>query len=158
MMADVFTPKKRSDVMSRIRASGNRATELRMVALFRRHAITDWRRHDKRVFGKPDFAFWSERVAVFADGCFWHRHKGCSKMYVPKTGRRGLQFWLHKFERNVARDRKVRRQLRSKGWKVLRVWECQLGDRNWANIARRVQRARKGRRRRQTRVGRVKKR
>ena len=55
-MADVFSRQKRSLVMSRIRASGNRDTELRMIALFRQHRITGWRRN-ARVFGKPDFVF-----------------------------------------------------------------------------------------------------
>src|ERR1051325_7887302 len=88
-MADVFTREKRSAVMSRIRASGNRDTELRMIALFRRHRITGWRRN-ARIFGKPDFVFSRENVAVFIDGCFWHRHKGCKVSYTPKSR---SEFW-----------------------------------------------------------------
>ena len=52
--------------MSRIRGSGNRDTELRMIALFRAHRISGWRRK-QRLLGKPDFVFPRERVAVF--GC-----------------------------------------------------------------------------------------
>lgn len=55
-MPDVFTKAKRSEVMSRIRGSGNKDTELRLIALFREHGITGWRRK-ARVFGKPDFVF-----------------------------------------------------------------------------------------------------
>jgi DNA mismatch endonuclease, patch repair protein len=75
-MPDVFSRTKRSQVMSRIRASGNRDTELRMVELFRRGGISGWRRN-ARVFGKPDFVFPRDKIAVFVDGCFWHRHTGC---------------------------------------------------------------------------------
>src|SRR5262249_53111478 len=99
-----------------------------------------------------------DKVAVFTDGCFWHRHKGCSKAYVPKSGARGLEFWFRKFDNNVARDKLVTRVLRGKGWKVLRVWECQLHPRNWTKIARRIQLARKAPRKRQTTVGRVRRR
>jgi DNA mismatch endonuclease (patch repair protein) len=70
--------------MSRIRSRANRDTELRMIALFRERGITGWRRNG-RVFGKPDFVFPSDRIAVFVDGCFWHRHRGCKFAYTPKS-------------------------------------------------------------------------
>ena len=63
-MPDVFTKAKRSAVMARIRSRGNRDTELRMIELFRAGGITGWRRQ-QRVFGKPDFVFPKQRVAVF---------------------------------------------------------------------------------------------
>ena len=71
-MADVFTQAKRSEVMSRIRSRGNRDTELALAKLFRRHGITGWRRN-QHVFGKPDFIFPKLHMAVFVDGCFWHK-------------------------------------------------------------------------------------
>jgi DNA mismatch endonuclease (patch repair protein) len=140
-MADLFTPAKRSDVMSRIRARGNRDTELRMIGLLRRYGITGWRRHTQ-VFGRPDFAFSREKLAVFVDGCFWHRHRGCKFAYTPKSR---LEFWLPKFGNNVARDKIVTRTLRKDGWKVLRVWECQLNQRHWPKIARQIARLREKR-------------
>jgi DNA mismatch endonuclease (patch repair protein) len=121
-MPDVFTKAKRSAVMALIRSRGNRATELRLIALMREHGITGWRRNAP-VFGKPDFVFRCERVAVFVDGCFWHRHRGCKYAYTPKSR---LEFWLPKFARNAERDREVTRVLRREGWKVVRVWECEL--------------------------------
>src|SRR6266516_4064293 len=133
-MADVFTPAKRSAVMSRIRASGNRDTELRMIALFRQQRITGWRR-GSRVFGKPDFVFPRQKIAVFVDGCFWHRHLGCKFAYTPKSR---LQFWLRKFDSNVARDKTVMRELRNTGWQILRIWECELNRAQWPKIARRI--------------------
>jgi len=136
-MSDIFTPAKRSAVMGAIRGKGNKDTELRMMALMRLHRITGWRRGVK-LTGKPDFVFRRGRVAVLVDGCFWHRHPGCKFTYTPK---RRLEFWLPKFERNVARDRLVTRTLRKAGWKVIRVWECDLAAKHWPKIARRLGRA-----------------
>jgi len=108
--------------MSRIRASGNRDTELRLIDLFRHFGVTGWRRN-QHVFGKPDFVFPKHRVAVFVDGCFWHRHAGCKFSYTPKSR---IEFWLPKFQKNVTRDRLVTRKLRKAGWRVIRIWECDL--------------------------------
>jgi DNA mismatch endonuclease, patch repair protein len=135
-MADVFSVEKRSAVMSRIQAKGNRDTELRLITLFCEAQIPGWRRN-KLVFGKPDFVFPSARVAVFVDGCFWHRHAGCKFCYTPKTR---VEFWLPKFERNVTRDRLVTRTLRKAGWKVVRIWECQLGAKNSHRAVSRIKR------------------
>jgi DNA mismatch endonuclease (patch repair protein) len=93
-----------------------------VIRLFRVSGINGWRRNAK-LFGKPDFVFPTHRVVVFVDGCFWHRHPGCKFCYTPKSR---MDFWLPKFERNVARDRLVTRTLRKTGWKVVRVWGCQL--------------------------------
>lgn len=136
-MADVFTVEKRSAVMARILGRGNDTTEVRMIALFRSHGIRGWRRNAK-LFGKPDFVFPRRRLAVFVDGCFWHRHSGCRYAYVPKSR---PEFWLRKFERNVERDGLVTRTLRRAGWRVVRVWECQLTARNAPRTVRRIERA-----------------
>jgi DNA mismatch endonuclease (patch repair protein) len=141
-MADVFTREKRSAVMSRIRSRGNRDTELRMIALLKANRITGWRRQ-MRVFGKPDFLFPREKVAVFIDGCFWHRHKGCRFSYTPKSR---SEFWLPKFERNIARDRLVTRTLRKGGWRVLRIWECELSASRRTWVLRKLQTALGGKR------------
>jgi DNA mismatch endonuclease (patch repair protein) len=137
-MPDVFTPEKRSQVMARIRGSGNKDTELRLMALFREHKITGWRRNRRAVFGRPDFVFPKKKLAVFVDGCFWHRHPGCRFAYTPKSR---LDFWLKKFEQNVARDRLVTRTLRKLGWKVIRVWECDLAKKRLRQTVGRIARA-----------------
>ena len=135
-MPDVFTREKRSSVMSKIRSAGNRNTELRMIALFKAAGIRGWRR-SVALFGKPDFVFPRERLAVFVDGCFWHRHNGCKFSYTPKTR---LEFWLPKFDQNIARDRLVTRTLRSQGWRVIRVWECSLTRKNLPRTAKQLKR------------------
>src|SRR5439155_20146703 len=133
-MPDVFTRTKRSQVMSRIRGTRNRDTELRMVSLLRSAKLTGWRRN-KKVFGKPDFIFPARRIALFVDGCFWHRHKGCKFSYTPKSR---SEFWLPKFQQNIARDRLVTRTLRKAGWQVVRIWECQLMRKKRGRVLRRL--------------------
>ena len=132
-MADVFTPTKRSQVMSRIRSEGNAETELRLIALFRAEGITGWRRNYD-LPGKPDFVFRKERLVIFVDGCFWH---GCPKHGRNPTSNR--DYWLQKLRRNRKRDTAVKRDILRLGWKVLRFWEHDLADRT--RVARLIIRA-----------------
>ena len=91
-----------------------------MAALFRAHGITGWRRH-LPLPGRPDFAFPKLRVVIFVDGCFWH---GCPRHGTqPRTNAR---FWREKIARNRQRDREVTRELRRRGWRVVRIWEHEL--------------------------------
>lgn len=133
---DVFSKAKRSLIMSRIRGSGNRDTELRMIALFRTYGISGWRR-GQPLFGKPDFVFRRGRIAVFVDGCFWH---GCPKPKHAPMPRNRAEWWAAKLARNKARDLLVTRTLRKQGWRVIRVWECDLAPKQWARIARAIAR------------------
>ena len=129
-MPDVFTKRKRSQVMSFIRGRGNKETEIVLLRLMRRHGITGWRRNQK-VFGKPDFVFSKLKLAVFVDGCFWH---GCPKHATqPKQN---AAFWAKKFAANKARDRLVTRRLRRSGWRVVRLWEHEL--RNAARCVKKI--------------------
>lgn len=133
-MTDVFSKAKRSEVMSRIRGSGNKATELALMRVFRNLDITGWRRRQP-VFGKPDFVFTRLRVAIFVDGCFWH---GC-----PKHGtrpRNNVAFWRSKLAANKNRDRLVARVLRKTGWRVMRIWEHELTRKNASRLETKIQR------------------
>lgn len=131
---DVFTKQKRSEVMSLIRGKGNFGTEQAILQLFRLNKVNGWRRH-LPLPGKPDFAFPRQKVAIFVDGCFWH---GCPKCYTrPKTNRK---FWDKKRADNTARDKRVDRQLREQGWRVIRIWEHSVGK-SPANCLKRIQRA-----------------
>ena len=119
-MADTLSKVRRSEVMSKIRSHGNKETEIALTIIFRRYKITGWRRN-QLVFGKPDFIFKKHNLAVFVDGCFWH---GCRRCFrAPKSNR---QFWRQKIARNRKRDVLVTRFLRTHGWKVLRIWQCDL--------------------------------
>ncbi len=125
--------------MSRVRGRGNLSTELRIIALMRAAGITGWRR-EAPLPGKPDFIFRPQKVAVFVDGCFWHRCPRHAR--VPKTR---VAFWSAKLARNAQRDRAVTRALHASGWTVLRVWECALArgraGRTMARITRALERS-----------------
>ncbi len=71
--------------------------------------------------GSPDFAHHRARWALFVHGCFWHRH-GCRATTTPTRNR---EFWEAKFERNRARDARAIEELRSEGYRVIVVWECE---------------------------------
>jgi DNA mismatch endonuclease (patch repair protein) len=135
MAADIFTPAKRSAVMSAVRGKGNKSTELRLVEIFRAQKITGWRRHAK-VFGSPDIVFPKLKLAVFVDGCFWH---GCPEHgTLPATNR---EFWETKITRNRERDREVNRELKKRGWRVLRLWEHELRKKREKTAVARLRRA-----------------
>lgn len=119
-MADVFSKKKRSQIMAAIRSNGNKATELKLISIFRANGIIGWRRNFK-LPGRPDFVFPRERLAIFVDGCFWH---GCKRhCRLPQINRR---YWQNKIARNEMRDRETGHCLRKIGWRVLRIWEHSL--------------------------------
>lgn len=84
--------------------------------------------------GTPDLANKSRHIAVFVNGCFFHRHR-CQRT-LPKTN---TAFWEAKFRRNVARDLRVRRRLWSMGYAVLVIWECEL-RKDRTRVRRRLQR------------------
>lgn len=67
---------------------------------------------------RADIVFRPSRVAVFVDGCFWHR---CPEHGTIPTNNR--EWWIAKLEKNVLRDRRIDAELRAEGWIPLRVWE-----------------------------------
>lgn len=136
---DVFEKAQRSEIMSRIRSHGNKATELALIRLFRLNSITGWRRR-QAIFGQPDFVFPRQRIALFVDGCFWHN---CPKHATKPVN--NAAFWKSKLRRNQLRDKLVTQTLRRSGWKVVRVWQHSLTKRNQNSCARRINRAIKAR-------------
>ena len=119
-MSDVFTKKKRSQVMAAVRSRGNKETELKLVAILRSAHVTGWRRHEP-LRGRPDFTFRRARVLIFVDGCFWH---GCPlHCRMPEDNR---EYWQRKISRNCSRDRATTKALKRSGWRVLRFWSHAL--------------------------------
>ena len=125
-MATCGASSQRSWHMSRIRARGNKTTEVRLRMLLVRSSIKGWRMHPPAVPGRPDFEFPRAGIAVFVDGCFWH---GCPRCFrrrrLPHNNR---PYWTAKVDRNRRRDRTVTRMLRRQGWRVVRLWEHSLRD------------------------------
>ena len=72
---------------------------------------------------KVDVVFVKAQVAVFMDGCFWHRCPEHATMPIRNRG-----YWLAKFQRNIDRDISNTEQLQQKGWRVMRIWEHELKD------------------------------
>jgi len=93
-----------------------------------------YRLHVKNLPGKPDLVLPARHAVIFMHGCFWHRHEGCKLARLPKSR---LDFWKTKLEANRQRDLYHQQQLLELGWRVLVVWECQLGD--MANASRIIQ-------------------
>ena len=98
--------------------------ELAVRKLLREAGYPGYRLQWKKVPGRPDIAYPGRKIAIFVNGCFWHRCPKCNPS-VPKTNR---EFWVEKFRRNVQRDQRKTEKLQSDGWKVLTVWECELKD------------------------------
>jgi len=81
--------------------------------------------HNRDLPGSPDIANRARKWAVFVHGCFWHRHVGCKRTTTPTRNR---SFWIEKFRANIARDARVQAVLRSEGYRVIVVWECETED------------------------------
>ena len=122
-MADIVDSKRRSQLMAGIRGRDT-APELAVRRIAHRMGLR-FRLHRKGLPGRPDLVFPKHRLAVFVHGCFWHRHEGCPFSHIPKTR---TAYWAEKFERNVARDKRNREALQCLGWRVVVIWECEVGD------------------------------
>ena len=111
---------KRSAMMARI---GPRDTQPELAVRRSLHKFGyRFRLHGRDLPGRPDIILPRHKTVVFVHGCFWHRHAGCKFAYSPKSR---IEFWAKKFEGNVARDERVRRELEGNGWRVLTIWECE---------------------------------
>jgi DNA mismatch endonuclease (patch repair protein) len=115
-----MSKSERSALMARIRGTDTKPEVIVRSALHR--AGFRFRLYTRTLPGRPDIVLPKHGVVIFVHGCFWHRH-GCSLSSEPSTRR---TFWSDKFARNVARDARNARALRTLGWRVLTVWECTL--------------------------------
>ena len=129
-MADIFTPEKRSWVMSRIRGT-NTKIDLKMKEELKKKK-TGFEMYPK-MFGSPDFIIRRHRIAIFCDGDFWHGYRYYEKKRPAK------KFWRDKIESNMRRDQRYTRKLRREGWSVLRFWEHDI-EKNPEKCMRRIER------------------
>jgi len=93
-----------------------------------------YRLHRRDLPRKPDMVFPKYRAVVFVNGCFWHMHN-CAHCRVPSSRR---AYWVAKMQRNAARDKRTRRELRRAGWQVMVIWECQIGSLREDRLRRRI--------------------
>lgn len=110
-----------SKVMSSIKAK-NTKPELALRKALCQNGLTGYRIHWKTVPGKPDISFPGRHIAIFVNGCFWHRCPFCNPPF-PKTHE---DFWRLKFEKNKKRDQIKIQELENLGWKAFVFWECQI--------------------------------
>ncbi len=118
-MADTFTVKIRSYVMSRVKSS-NTSPELTIRRILHKLGYR-YRINMTSIAGKPDIVFTKRKKIIFVHGCFWHQHAGCLSSVRPTSNR---EYWIKKLNRNIQRDIEVKTQLESDGWKILILWEC----------------------------------
>ena len=119
-MVDTISPEHRSWNMSRIKGKN---TKPELIVRSHLHKMGfRFRLHRKDLPGKPDIVLPKYRTVIFVHGCFWHRHKSCKYSYNPKSRKK---FWREKFEGNVERDERNRKELSSLDWRSVVVWECQ---------------------------------
>lgn len=121
--------------------SKNTKPELKVRAALRKAGLSGYRLHWKKAPGKPDICYPGRRVAIFVNGCFWHRCPHCG-LSMPKSN---VDFWEAKFARNRARDARDNALLVSGGWTVITIWECRLKkgcfDATMAELVRQISRA-----------------
>lgn len=82
-----------------------------------------YRVNNRRLPGSPDIVLKKYKTVVFIDGCFWHGHEGCRYFRIPKSN---VDFWRHKIAMNIARDYSNTVDLQLAGWRVIRIWECEI--------------------------------
>ena len=106
--------------------SANKAKDTKLETILRSalwiKGIRRYRLHWKRIPGSPDIAYPSKKVAVFVNGCYWHRCPHC-KPHFPRTID---SFWSNKFIANIERDKRKNDELAQLGWRVIIIWECQI--------------------------------
>lgn len=118
-MADVFSKKKRSEIMSRIR--GKETGIEKLVFTYLRKRKIYFKKHFAKAPGKPDIAIPSKKIAVFVNGDFWHGYRFASwRNRIPK------KYWRDKIATNIERDKKHYRFLQRHGWRVMKVWGHKL--------------------------------
>ncbi len=118
---DIWSPKKRSEVMSKI-LSRNTLPERRVRQMLTALGYR-YRLNVKSLPGKPDIVLRKHNSIILVHGCFWHLHPGCRDGTIPKTRR---EYWQGKLLRNRERDAQSIKKLKRQGWKVLRLWECEI--------------------------------
>lgn len=120
-MADVMTTEQRSRCMAAIKGKDTKPEMIVRKYLFSRGLR--YRANNRKLPGSPDIVLKKYKTVVFIDGCFWHGHEGCKYYRLPKTN---VDFWRHKIAMNIARDYANGVDLRLAGWRVIRVWECDI--------------------------------
>lgn len=102
--------------------SKNTGPELKVRAALRQAGFPGYRLNWDKAPGKPDICYPGRKIAIFVNGCFWHR---CPKCNLPPP-KHNAEYWVPKLNRNVERDLSNYHTLRHDGWHVIVIWECDI--------------------------------
>ncbi len=119
-MADNHSKEVRSMNMAHIRSTNSKPEEIVRKYLFSKGLR--YRKNVRSLPGKPDIVLRKYKTVVFVNGCFWHKHD-CGRFVMPSSN---VEYWTKKINSNVKRDKEQSELLKSQGWKVIVIWECQL--------------------------------
>lgn len=120
---DILSSSERSRIMGRIRSKD---TQPEMIVRRLVYSLGyRYRLHWNKLPGRPDLTFTRKHKVIFVHGCFWHRHRGCSKSRLPKSNR---AYWTPKLNANRARDQRTLKALARQGWDSLVIWECEIDN------------------------------
>ena len=120
-MTDVHDKNTRSHNMSMIKGK-NTKPEI-MVRKFLFYNGFRYRINYSKLPGKPDIVLPKYKTVIFVNGCFWHGHEGCRYFVIPKTRK---DWWMQKIGKTKERDSFIHTKLKSSGWRVIVIWECEL--------------------------------
>ena len=123
---DSLTKEHRSWNMSRIRSTDTKPEMI--VRSFLHKKGFRFRLHVKTLPGHPDIVLPKHKTVIEIRGCFWHRHPGCKSATTPSSN---IEFWQAKFKRNIERDKKNAEELKSLGWRLIVVWECEVSKKQF---------------------------
>lgn len=121
-MNDIYSARKRSDIMSRI--SGK---DTKPEGIVRKYLFSEgfrYRKHVSNLPGNPDLVLPKYKTVVFVHGCYWHGHH-CPRGKLPATN---TDFWREKIKRNKERDFKNYNELEKTGWQILIIWQCEISN------------------------------
>ena len=121
-VADIWDKSTRSRVMARIKGKNTKPEWVVRRFLFANGFR--FRLHVNTLPGHPDIVLPAYKTIVLVHGCFWHLHPGCKTAHIPASN---SDFWKQKLHRNAERDAIQLQQLRDLGWRVILIWECELG-------------------------------
>lgn len=127
-MTDIFSKKKRSEIMSRIASKETKPEVQIRKALFKKGFR--YRKNVKTLPGTPDIVLAKYKTVIFINGCFWHGHN-CKKGALPTTR---VEFWIEKIGKNKDRDLRNIIDLKNEGWKVITVWQCEISNKNLLDL------------------------
>ena len=117
---DRISKKQRSVLMAKVRIKDTDIEKVLGEIIKPFWKTERYKKNVKTLPGKPDIVFPKSKIAIFADGDFWH-----GKDF--KKWKSGVPlFWRKKIADNIQRDRLQAKTLRRAGYRVLRFYGSKI--------------------------------